>query len=51
LRTVARRRRRYGTVRRLHHKLTEEIEPVDPETVTETESRLAGWASGKGSDE
>ena len=45
LRTIHRRRRRYGTegtIRRLHHKLTEEIELVDPETVTESDVALAG---------
>ena len=45
LRTIHRRRRRYGingTIRRLHHKLTEEIELVDPETVIEADVALAG---------
>jgi hypothetical protein len=45
LRTIHRRRRRYGTngtIRRIHHKLTEEIELVDPETVTEADVALAG---------
>jgi superfamily II DNA or RNA helicase len=45
LRTLYRRRRRYGatgTIRRLHHKLTEEIELVDPETVTGADVALAG---------
>ncbi|ELZ48544.1 helicase, SNF2/RAD54 family protein [Halorubrum californiense DSM 19288] len=48
LRTTYRRRRRYGTtgtVQRLHHKLTEEIELVDPERVTETDVALAGRLS------
>ena len=45
LRTIHRRRQRYGTkgtIRRLHHKLTEEIELVIPETVTEAEVAIAG---------
>ena len=45
LRTIHRRRRRYGTngtIRRIHHKLTEEIELADPETVTEADVALAG---------
>jgi superfamily II DNA/RNA helicase len=45
LRTIYRRRRRYGTngtIQRIHHKLTEEIELVDPERVTEAELALAG---------
>ena len=45
LRTIHRRRRRYGrngTIRRLHHTLTEEIELVEPETVTEADVALAG---------
>ena len=45
LRTIHRRRRRYGTngtIRRIHYKLTEEIELVDPETVTEADVALAG---------
>ncbi|WP_231899204.1 helicase-related protein [Halorubrum trapanicum] len=48
LRTIYRRRRRYGTngtVQRLHHKLTEEIELVDPETVSGTDVALAGQLS------
>lgn len=49
LRTIHRRRRRYGTngtIRRIHHKLTEEIELVDPETVTEADIALAGHLDG-----
>ncbi len=45
LRTIHRRRRRYGTngtIQRLHHKLKKEIELVDPETVTEADVTLAG---------
>jgi len=45
LRTLHRRRRRYGTegtINRLHHKLTEEIELVDPETVVEADVALSG---------
>lgn len=45
LRTIHRRRRRYGTkgtTRRLHHKLSEEIELVTPETVTEADVALSG---------
>lgn len=45
LRTVYRRRRRYGideTIRRLHHKLTAEIELVEPETVVDATVALAG---------
>jgi len=48
LRTIHRRRRRYGTngtVQRLHHKLTEEIELVDPETVSDADVALAGQLS------
>jgi hypothetical protein len=49
LRTIHRRRRRYGTngtIRRIYHKLTEEIELVDPETVTEADVALAGQLDG-----
>lgn len=45
LRTIHRGRRRYGmngTIRRLDHKLTEEIELVDPEPVIEADVALAG---------
>ncbi|MFD1585508.1 helicase-related protein [Halorientalis brevis] len=45
LRTIHRRRRRYGTngtIRRIHHKLTQEIELVNPETVTDADVALAG---------
>jgi len=45
LKTIHRRRRRYGsdgTIRRIHHKLTQEIELVDPERVTDAEVALAG---------
>jgi hypothetical protein len=48
LRTLHRRRRRYGTegtINRLHHKLTEEIELVDPETVIEADVALSGFLS------
>jgi hypothetical protein len=54
LRTIHRRRRRYGTsgtIRRLHHTLTEEIELVDPETVTEADVALAGRLDESTSDE
>ncbi|MDB2225745.1 phospholipase D-like domain-containing protein [Halorubrum ezzemoulense] len=48
LRTIHRRRRRYGTngtIQRLHHKLTEEIELVDPEKVSDADVALAGQLS------
>lgn len=48
LRTIHRRRRRYGTngtIRRLHHKLTEEIELVDPERVIDADVALTGQLS------
>jgi hypothetical protein len=48
LRTIHRRRRRYGTsstIQRLHHKLTEEIELVNPETVSNADVALAGQLS------
>ena len=53
LRTLYRRRRRYGatgTIRRLHHKLTDEIELVDPETGTEADVALAGQGDGSTSE-
>jgi hypothetical protein len=53
LRTIHRRRRRYGTtgtIRRLHHKLTEEVELVDPETVTDADVALAGQPDGSTSE-
>lgn len=45
LRTVYRRRRRYGTtgtIDRLYHKLTQEIELTEPETVTDVDVALTG---------
>jgi hypothetical protein len=49
LRTIHRRRRRYGTngtIRRIHHKLTEEIEFLDPETVPDADVALTGQLDG-----
>jgi hypothetical protein len=51
LRTLYRRRRRYGTegtINRLHHKLTKEIELVDSETVVEAEVALSGYLNESG---
>ena len=53
LRTLHRRRRRYGTegmIKRLHYKLTEEVELVDPETIVEAEVALAGQLDGSTDD-
>jgi len=50
LRTIHRRRRRYGTsgtIQRIHHKLTEEIELVSPEKVTNADVALAGQLNDK----
>lgn len=50
LSTIYRRRRRYGTngtIRRLYYKLTEEVELVDPERVSDADVALAGQFSSE----
>lgn len=51
--TIHRRRRRYGrvgTIERLHHKLTAEIELVDPEQITDVDVALTGKMAPENSE-